>query len=117
MRKVTREVGQAFLAGMPKTVGNSTTDGQAFYLHGHKIAWTDDNLDLWISMCGYGSVTTRDRINGILELAGSSYRVNQHNYVQQLRNWRTQETVDIDTYDKIDVSDRNLIANLQRAAL
>lgn len=34
-------------------------------LHGHTIAELDINGDLYISTCGYNTVTTRDRLNGL----------------------------------------------------
>ena len=76
-RKVTQEIVKAFLAGKSKTIKNSHTDGKGLYLHGHKIAWICEEpdvktglTDIAFSMCGWGSVTTRERLNGLLDALG-----------------------------------------------
>jgi hypothetical protein len=43
-----------------------TCDGQVLRLHGNAIATWDDSGALLISMAGWGSVTTRERLNGLL---------------------------------------------------
>jgi hypothetical protein len=65
MRKVTKMVSSAFLNGRSAKMGNTETDGTAMYLHGNKIAWWDEAGDLWIITCGWGTVTTRDRLNAL----------------------------------------------------
>jgi len=48
------------------------TDGTRLGLHGHTIAWWDDDDDetLFINFCGYPTTTTKERINGLCELLG-----------------------------------------------
>jgi hypothetical protein len=64
MRKVTREVSAAFLAGKSKSVANTHTDGKAYFLHGNKIAEWRDGV-LWITNAGWSSNTTKDRLNAL----------------------------------------------------
>jgi len=65
MRKVTREVCIAFLEGRPKRVDNTDTDGVTLRLHRNAIAqWRMDGL--WITTAGWDTVTTRDRLKGLL---------------------------------------------------
>lgn len=67
MRKVTREITAAFLAGEPRAISNTTTDGTAIYLHGNKIAWWSDRASgvVSVTLAGWPSSTTRQRLNGI----------------------------------------------------
>jgi hypothetical protein len=65
MRKVSKKIAEAFKARQSASLDNSRTDGQAFYLHGNKIAeWRGD--ELWISTAGWDTSTTRERLNAIL---------------------------------------------------
>jgi hypothetical protein len=77
MRKVTKQVVAAFLAGEKKTVGNTSTDGQALYLHGNKIAeFRGTNpRGLYITNAGWRSNTTKERLNGL-----PNVRIHQNNY-------------------------------------
>ena len=62
---------------------NSNTDCSAVYLHGNQIATVDHNTNaLKLSSCGWQSVTTKSRLNAILQglIAGAS--VYQHKF-----NW------------------------------
>jgi hypothetical protein len=68
MRKVTREVGQAFLNRDSKRVSNTETDGQSVWLHGHRIAQYNKYGQIEVNFCGWPTATTKDRINGIEEL-------------------------------------------------
>ena len=75
MRKVTSQIIHAFLNGKKKTVDNTSTDGEAVYLHGNKIARRTEGKGIEISNAGWFSVTTKERLNG---LPGVS--VSQKNY-------------------------------------
>ena len=47
---------------------NSNTNCSSIYLHGHQIATFDHNLKaVKLSSCGYQTVTTKSRLNAILE--------------------------------------------------
>lgn len=68
MRKVTEQTCTAFLNRERKTSGNTTSTGDDLLLHGNCIAWHHDTHTVKLRMCGWGSVTTRERLNGLLEL-------------------------------------------------
>ena len=47
---------------------NSNTNCSSIYLHGHLIATVDHNLKaVKLSSCGYQTVTTKSRLNALLE--------------------------------------------------
>jgi len=71
MRKVTQETVNAFLKGEKKTIGNTFTDGKSLYLHGNCIARKVDGK-IYISNAGWQSVTTKERLNGLLDMLGKA---------------------------------------------
>lgn len=71
MRDITYITASAFMDGRKKRISNSETDGQAYFLHGHKIAWKVEG-GLMITNCGYSTNTTKERLNGIGQIAGFS---------------------------------------------
>lgn len=72
MRKVTEQTCNAFLDRERKTSGNTTSTGDDLLLHGNCIAWHDGST-VNLRMCGWGSVTTRERLNGLLDLLRQRY--------------------------------------------
>jgi len=47
-------------------------------LHGHDVAcWYYSEQSLGVTLAGYNTVTTRERVNAVLDLAGSSCRIVQ----------------------------------------
>lgn len=82
MRKITQDVGNAFINGNYRSVGNSMTNGTYLYLHGNEIMYKDDEGKMAFTLAGWGTPTTRERINGVLELLGSKMRVRQKDYDQ-----------------------------------
>lgn len=67
MRKVSREVISAFLAGKSKKVGNTYSSGNCLYLHGNQIA-SNTNGAIRIFDGGWSSNTTKERLNALLQL-------------------------------------------------
>ena len=67
MRHETRRIVQAFMARTPRNEKRTTTDGTSLFLHGNKIAWWEDDRSLRVTMAGWGTVTTRERLNGVME--------------------------------------------------
>ena len=79
MRKVTEQVVRAFIASEYNACGNTSTDGQSLWLHGHKIARkTDEGIE--INNCGYKTNVTKERLNGILNLSGKGGLIFQKNF-------------------------------------
>ena len=68
---------------------NSNTDCSAVYLHGNQIATVDHNTNaLKLSSCGWQSVTTKSRLNAILQglIAGASVYQRQFNWFLNYNN-------------------------------
>ena len=64
-RKVTTEVVSAFLASRSRTVSNTSTDGSTLYLHGNAIAQRREDGVVWVTLAGWNTPTTRERLNGL----------------------------------------------------
>lgn len=64
MRDVTRQITLAFINGKTLRLKNTRTDGQAIYLFDNLIAWKH-NGSVYCTLAGWGSVTTRERLNGL----------------------------------------------------
>ena len=74
MRKLEKQMNFALSnksnwAGSNTSVSyNESTNCSSVYLHGHNIATLDHNTNaLKLSSCGYETVTTKSRLNAILE--------------------------------------------------
>tara|TARA_X000001388_G_C2156591_1_gene94525 strand:+ start:271 stop:585 length:315 start_codon:yes stop_codon:yes gene_type:complete len=76
MRKVTEEIAKAFKKGINKTVGNTATIDGAVFLHGNKIAKIEDGA-LLVSLAGWNTPTTRERLNGIAEIFDTRQKFRQ----------------------------------------
>ena len=63
-RKITEQACYAFESGKKFCLNNTMVTDGAMYLWGHKIA-EYKNGKLLVSMCGYNTVTTRERLNGL----------------------------------------------------
>ena len=62
---------------------NNSTNCSSIYLHGHQIATFDHNLKaVKLSSCGYETVTTKSRLNAILDEVKYGCKVFQKNF-----NW------------------------------
>jgi hypothetical protein len=81
MRKVTSEIVKAWARGKCCTNGNTATDGNAIWLHGNAIAWKTGDADvIALTLAGWPTVTTRERLNGVLNFYGIGYRFAQRNF-------------------------------------
>lgn len=86
MRKITKEISESFRKGFSKKISNTETDGVSVWLHGNRIAWRNQDNTLSITLAGWGTPTTRERLNGILEAHGITYRVAQLSGSQIIKN-------------------------------
>ena len=92
MRKVTRNCAQAFIDGRNYSEGNTSVfvdanDVRVMQLHGNTIAEMTPgdpgiNPRLRVTLAGWPTNTTRERINGLLQIAGCFRRVWQENHAQ-----------------------------------
>jgi len=67
MKKITSQIAAAFHAGRSLSVGNTRTDGESVWLHGNKIIRTTEDGSIEWTLAGWNTVTTRERINGIVD--------------------------------------------------
>jgi len=81
MRKITQKIANAFANGESLKIKNTETDGQSVWLHGNEIARMTDN-GLEVSLAGWPTVTTRERVNGICQALGKNLRIVQRDHVQ-----------------------------------
>lgn len=70
MRKETSAIAYAFIERRAARAARTHTDGQTLFLHGNAIAWWEGDI-LCLSLAGWNTNTTRDRLNGILSALGS----------------------------------------------
>jgi hypothetical protein len=81
MRKVTKQIIKAWANYQTATSGNTHTDGETVYLHGNPIAWKTGDADIIaLTLAGWPTVTTRERLNGVLNFYGIGYRFAQRNW-------------------------------------
>jgi hypothetical protein len=103
MRKVTQQTASALLALRPISVGNTTVtiseDGATGYLslHGHTIAVYDSVDDLLtLKDCGYQTNTTKERLNGVLDVFDTDHGIFQKDFTWYIDHpvWGVQEWAD-----------------------
>ena len=87
MRKLERQMNFAvsnkgnWTGSNTQVLYNSNTNCSSIYLHGHQIATVDHNLKaVKLSSCGYQTVTTKSRLNALLEEVKYGCRVFQKNF-------------------------------------
>lgn len=86
MRKVTRDVCKAFIDGTARAVGNTSTDGNVLLLHGNCIARRLDDGRVLMTLAGWPTVTTRERLNGLCELLDLGRPFHQKRHDQYFRD-------------------------------
>jgi len=100
MRKITEKTAGAFVDHRAFSMGNTFTNGKELYLHGNLIAkWADDNEVLTITLAGWNTPTTRERINGVLDLANIDVRVVQRDYEPCLLSLKSGDVFGISSTD------------------
>ena len=89
MRKIERQMNFAisnkgnWSSSNTQVSYNENTNCSSVYLHGHQIATFDHNLKaVKLSSCGYTTVTTKSRLNAILDEVKYGCKVFQKNW-----NW------------------------------
>ena len=87
MRKVTEQIKQAFFERKAKTIGNTHTDGESVWLHGNEIIKRDSSGLIFWTLAGWNTPTTRERINGILDVG-----VHQKNFEPVLNGHTIDES-------------------------
>lgn len=64
MRRITFDAVNAFLNNYRFKKSNTQVINGSMYLYGNCIAWHEKGR-IWISNCGYKTVTTKERLNGL----------------------------------------------------
>lgn len=82
MRKESLKIARAFAAGVAASAARTRTDGQAVYLHGNLIAKREPDGSIWVTLAGWGTVTTRERVNTLCRVLGSGVQFYQRDHVQ-----------------------------------
>ena len=87
MRKIERQMNFAisnrgnWSSSNTQVSYNNNTNCSSVYLHGHQIATFDHNLKaVKLSSCGWQTVTTKSRLNAILDEVKYGCRVFQKNF-------------------------------------
>jgi len=83
MRKITEDAANALKAGKKFKRGNTEVLGGMMFLHGNRIAWLDGHV-LRLSLCGWATPTTRERVNGVLSVMGVNANIYQEKFEQFL---------------------------------
>lgn len=82
MTQEARNIAHAFVDGKSRSCRRTHTDGDNVYLFGNRIAYRDEHGMVWLSLAGWPTVTTRDRLNAILGAFGADWRFYQAKFVQ-----------------------------------
>ena len=91
MRKITQMTCNAFVAGRDFTLGNTHVDHHddvtRMYLHGNLIAElrngeSPERREIKMTLAGWPTPTTRERLNGLCEVLRISARFYQRDHVQ-----------------------------------
>ena len=82
MRKISKSIANAFKNGERRSISNTVTDNNEVLLHGNRIMWKNDSGDICLSMCGWDTPTTRERLNALLYVLGSDWRIVQRSGMQ-----------------------------------
>jgi len=87
MRKIERQMNTAisnkvdWSSSNTRVEYNNNTNCSSIYLHGHQIATFDHNLKaVKLSSCGWQTVTTKSRLNAILDEVKWGCKVFQKNF-------------------------------------
>ena len=113
MRKIEQQMNRALVnrknwAGSNTSVSyNENTDCSSVYLHGHQIATLDHkNQALKLSSCGYQTVTTKSRLNAILDEIDYGCKVFQKQWDWYFRSNNNQT---VDFWDGMILSQGNIL--------
>ncbi len=112
MKKITQESIKHFIAGIKFNKGNMkvTIIGDMVYLelHGNIIASHKKGelfSNMTLSLCGYNTTTTRERLNGLLTYFGASKRFKQKNFAPYLIDIKTKQLTEIDASDILELKE------------
>lgn len=67
MTGITDYIAAAFNEGRAARRSNTRTDGNAIYLFGHRIVERRANGSVWVTLAGWNTTTTRERLQPFAE--------------------------------------------------
>lgn len=85
MRQETLKIATAFKNGKPARGALTETDGKRVWLFGNLIAERMPDGVLMLTLAGWNSATTRDRLNGIADVMGIKVRFFQKSHAAMMR--------------------------------
>lgn len=94
MRKVTKAMALKLNRNENGKMGNTQVKDSAMYLHGNRIVDLQGNRILILSSCGWQTSTTKERLNGVLEVFHLPYKIYQKNFQWFVFNTETKESVE-----------------------
>lgn len=105
--KTGRQAAQALIKGRTITSGRNTEvrNGE-MRLFGNRIAWAEKrgNRTVYrLTLAGWNTMTTRDRLNAVLDELGSGYRIRTRRGQPLLHRWADGYEIRIGTLDAITV--------------
>ena len=117
MRKISRLAALAFRGQKQFTMGNTSVrherhpDGHLISemrLHGNLIAkrnWSVDGLSaVHVTLAGWGTPTTRERVNGLLDMLGTRAGYYQQNHCQMFTDSNGNREVDSSDWIKVETT-------------
>lgn len=108
MRKVTQQIANAFAQGNNLAVGNTMTSNGEVYLHGNCIVDTDPWGNITMTLAGWNTPTTRERLNGIAEVLGLNARFTKRGKWAYLNDRPIQDNLWYPVHAKYDVPTQKL---------
>ena len=79
-KQIDLAIARAFIERRVTTARNNTVcTGDEVYLHGSRIAWRTPEGVVFVSLCGYNTLTTRARVNAILDALEAGWRMTTAN--------------------------------------
>lgn len=100
MRKESVRICKAFIARKYAKGARTTSLGNDLLLHGNRIAWWNADGSVSMTLAGWGTVTTRDRLNTLCVLLFGSQQFHQKKHVQH-RNGEPIDVHDVFTFHPI----------------
>jgi hypothetical protein len=108
MRVGSTTIMRAFVERKPKKLKNDYSDGEGLYYHNNLIAcWTPEGNLSW-TLCGWNTVTTRQRINALFNQLNLPFSLCQnkrepylyfHGREGEMRAISAQETYTVEAFD------------------
>ena len=82
MRAESAEIVKAFLERRPAKAARTHTDGVTLYLQGNAIAWHNPDDFISMTLAGWPTTTTRDRLNTLCAMAFNTKPFHQKKHMQ-----------------------------------